>query len=51
MRCLTFSGVNMLWLGAGGDSRGVWGGVDRVDLVETCLEREVVDDCEAVDAF
>lgn len=52
MRCLTCSGANMLWLGAGGDSRGgVWGGVDRVDSVETCLEREVVDECEAVDAF
>jgi hypothetical protein len=52
MRCLTWSGVNMLTLVGGGDSRGgVWGGVDRVDFVETCLEREVVEECEAVDAF
>jgi len=52
MRCLMCSGVNILSLGAGGNSRGgVCGGVDRVDLVETCLEREVVDECEAVDAF
>ena len=52
MRCLTCSGVNILTVVAGGESRGgVWGGVDRVDFVETCLEREVVEEWEAVEAF